>query len=310
LPICRQLSFALEKSLTAGAWVSLTLTVLAMPSAALTVAATLATTEEVEMAETVETETLEETRTKETETSEETRTKETETGITSTINLLTTTLEAMEVAMVDPVASHQVAIMGALDPDVEIQEMVMVDMEMEMVHHPVKMDVMGLDVVIQEMVIMDMAMVHHQIVTDALVLDVVVQGMEMVDMDHPMAILQVIMGALDLDVVIQGMAMADMPHPMGLPQVIMDAQDLHVGEEMVAMEGPTIFPPATMVDVVDLDVEEVAAATADPRVAAVVAVEETKEVENLPLSNGSQGLLILGEGGGVLQTTKPLLPAI
>merc|ERR1711951_231906 len=103
--------------------------------------------------------------------------------------------------------------------------------------------------------------------------------------DHPMAILQVIMGALDLDVVIQGMAMADMPPPMGLPQVIMDAQDLHVGEEMVAMEGPTIFPPATMVDVVDLDVVEVAAATADPQVAAVAAAEETKEVENLPLSN-------------------------
>merc|ERR1711951_281701 len=96
-------------------------------------------------------------------------------------------------------------------------------------------------VVIQEMVTMDMAMVHHRIVTDALGLDVIVQGAEMVDMDHPMAILQ----------------------------VIMDALDLHVGEEMVAMEGPIIFPPATMVVVVDLDVVEVAAATVDPQVAAV-----------------------------------------
>merc|ERR1711973_825383 len=108
------------------------------------------------------------------------------------------------------------------------------------------------------------------------------------------------------------MAMADMLHPMGLLQVIMDAQDLHVGEEMVAMEGPTIFHPATVVDEEDLDVVEVAAATVDPQVAAVAAAaEETKEVEKgLLLSNGYQGLLILGEGGGVLQTTKPLLPAI
>jgi len=154
--------------------------VLATPSAALTVAVTLATTEEVEMVEIVETETSEETRTKETETSEETLTKETEMGIASTINPPTTLAMAIATAT-----------------------------------------------------------------------------------------------------------------------------------EMVAMEGPTIFPPATVVDVVDLDVVEVAAATVDPQVAAVAAAaEETKEVENLQLSNGSQGLLILGEGGGVLQTTKPLLPAI
>merc|ERR1711862_1057814 len=125
-------------------------------------------------------------------------------------------------------------------------------------------------------------------------LDVEIQEKVITDMVDQMVLPRIIMDALDLDVEIQEIVIMEMEHPMAILQVVMDAQDLDAGEEMVAMEGQTIFRLATMVDVVDLDV--VAAATVDhPVVAgAVAAAEETKEVENLPVSNGSQDLLILG----------------
>merc|ERR1711862_859200 len=152
-----------------------------------------------------------------------------------------------------------------------------------------------LDVEIQEKVITDMVdqMVLPRIIMDALDLDVEIQEIVIMDMEDLMALLQIIMDVLDQDAT-EEMVLAEMEHPMAILQVVMDAQDLDAGEEMVAMEGQTIFRLATMVDVVDLDV--VAAATVDhPVVAgAVAAAEETKEVENLPVSNGSQDLLILG----------------